>query len=301
MKVLLASTSLLAVPTFNALKRDGHEFLGLLTKQEEHSGRGLKLGENELIKELTLRGERIFRVSGHQELFQVLHEIQPDLVVTISFGLLVRKNSLAIPRHGWLNLHFSLLPKYRGAAPVQRAILAGETRTGVTVFKLDEGMDTGPIYTSKEIDIREKSTGTLLDELALIGAGEVLSAIDSIEQGKSPIEQKGVSSLAPKIESSETRLDFQESALNTSRRIRAFSPKPGAWCEYKGRRIKILEAEVSTSSGGVAGQISALAPLTISCGKGSLIVKTVQEAGKKAMSAGDWLRGSRVEVKESFE
>ena len=295
MKVALASTSLLALPTYKALKRSKHDFLALITKTEVRAGRGMRVSENELVKAIG-QDEEIVRISGNKDLLSALNSLEPDLVIAISFGLLVKPASLQIPKHGWINLHFSLLPKYRGAAPVARAILSGESSSGITVFKLDEGMDSGPIYRAKELSLGEKSNGDLLIEFAEQGSKEVLETIEMIDKGILPKTQVGSVSLAPKIESGELRLNLHMDSTEILRKIRAFSPKPGAWCELNGARIKILSARATNSIPGNAGEITSLTPFIVSCGAGAIEITRLQEAGKQAMSAADWARGSRVSV-----
>ncbi|MFM7874743.1 MAG: methionyl-tRNA formyltransferase, partial [Actinomycetota bacterium] len=236
----MASTSALALPTYRALKNSSHQLSAIITKSEKESGRGLKIEESAFIA--SLEGERVIRIDDQQELVAALKEEKVDLVVTVSFGMIVKEEALKIPSSGWINLHFSLLPKYRGAAPVQRAILAGEEETGVSIFQLDKGMDTGALYTSKSIEMGEKSSGELLNELAEIGSQELLRAIEMIEKGVAPTPQMGEASLAPKIHSEETALDFKASVDVVVRKVRAFAPKPGAWSKLRGGRVKILEA-----------------------------------------------------------
>lgn len=299
MKVALASTSVLALPTYRALKNTSHEFLGIITKNPKQSGRGLNEEDNDLVEALS--GEKIFRISNQEELVNIIEKLCPDLVITISFGMLIKERALKIPEHGWINLHFSLLPNYRGAAPVQRAILAGERSTGVSVFKLDNGMDTGPIFSTRSLEVLEKDSGTLLRELAELGSAEVLKSLEMIESGIAPTPQKGTGSLAPKIATAEAQLDFTFKAEIVSRKIRAFAPKPGAWCTFRKTRIKILAAKEIPFVGLRPGEILALSPLTIACSESAISVITVQEAGKKIMSAQDWLRGSRAGIGEFFE
>ena len=300
LRVLIASTSKLAVPTIEALRGAGHEILGVLTKEDRPSGRGQNKKSQLIVEEIDTNIP-IFKISDQNVLATALRDTKPDLVVAISFGMLVKPESLAIPKNGWINLHFSLLPKYRGAAPVQRAILAGESESGVTVFALDEGMDTGPIYASRKISIAGMNTGEALDEMSSIGASVVIDAIDAISAGISPVAQIGDFSLARKIESDETRIDFGLPAVQIERQIRAFSPKPGAWCFLRGLRMKILAADAVANSKKSPGEILATNPLTVATIDGALLIKTIQESGKKAMNSGEWVRGARIELSEKFE
>ena len=299
LRVALASTSVLALPTYRALKNSSHQLSAIITKSEKESGRGLKIEESAFIA--SLEGERVIRINDQQQLVAALKQEKVDLVVTVSFGMIVKEEALKIPSSGWINLHFSLLPKYRGAAPVQRAILAGEEETGVSIFQLDKGMDTGALYTSKSIEMGEKSSGQLLDELAEIGSQELLRAIEMIEKGVAPTPQMGEASLAPKIHSEETALDFKASVDVVVRKVRAFAPKPGAWSKLRGGRVKILEAERSNLPPKKPGEILSLNPLIISTSDDAITIKTVQEAGKKVMNAPDWVRGARLAIGEFFE
>ena len=300
MRVLFASTSEIAIPSIRSLQNAGYEVIGLITKADRPTGRGQASKPQQIA--LELEGSLpIFKVADHESLARTLKELRPDLVIAISFGMLVKTDSLLIPQHGWINLHFSLLPKYRGAAPVQRAILAGDQESGVTIFKLDEGMDTGPIYASKSLSIAGKSYGDVLDEMSRLGGDLLLSVIDQISRGVNPTPQEGEATLARKISSDETRIDFSTSAAYIERQIRAFAPKPGAWCFFRGNRIKILAATVSSESAGNMGEVVGVSPLTVKSDAGSLIIETVQESGKRLMDSSEWARGSRIEIGAKFE
>ena len=300
MRVLFASTSEIAIPSIRSLQNAGYEVIGLITKTDRPKGRGQASKPQQIA--LELEGSLpIFKVADHESLARTLTELRPDLVIAISFGMLVKTDSLLIPQYGWINLHFSLLPKYRGAAPVQRAILAGDQESGVTIFKLDEGMDTGPIYASKSLSIAGKSYGDVLDEMSRLGGDLLLSVIDQISRGVNPTPQQGQATLARKISSDETRIDFSTSAAYIERQIRAFAPKPGAWCFFRGNRIKILAATVSPESAGNMGEVVGVSPLTVKSDAGSLIIETVQESGKRLMDSSEWARGSRIEIGAKFE
>lgn len=299
MRILLASTSSLALPTFEAIRSTEHELIGLVIKAERPSGRGQGKHENELARRLGAEGLEVYRVSSHDELAGLLTDLSVDLVIAISFGMLIKRDSLEIPRFGWINLHFSLLPRYRGAAPVQRAILAGEEVTGVSVFKLDSGMDTGPIYRQASLQIAGQNAGEVLNSLANLGSSEVVATLNLIEAGEQPTPQSGTSSLAPKINSSETRIDFSEKAIEASRKIAAFAPSPGAWCELGGKRIKLLAAKV-TSLVGKPGSCLSVDPLIIATGEESLEILEMQEAGKRRMTSTEWVRGSKIEIGARF-
>jgi len=302
LKVVVASTSELALPTIEEILRAKHEILGLITKADRPAGRGRKERPQEIVSAVADKFP-IFKVSNQGDLEEVLHKLAPELVIAISFGMLVKLDSLQIPSFGWINLHFSLLPRYRGAAPVQRAILAGDDDSGVTVFALDEGMDTGPIYVRTPCSIANLDSGAALTKLASIGANSVVKALAMIEKGISPTKQESNFSLAPKINPEELRINFHQSPYHILNQIRAFSPTPGAWCQFRGNRIKILEASVQGQDGknDSPGAVLSVEPLKIASSGGFLEIKKLQESGKKVSTSADWVRGARIKDGEKFE
>lgn len=300
MKILLASTSRLALPTLKLLAQSDQQIIGVLTKPDRPSGRGLESRAQELVAEID-GSYQIFRVSNQAELADALLRTRPDLVIAISFGMLIKQESLSIPNHGWINLHFSLLPKFRGAAPVQRAILAGEKSSGVTVFALDEGMDTGPIYTTREFSIAGMSAGSALEAMAKIGSAAVVEAVELISRDLEPSAQIGEPTLAPKISNSELQISFAREVEEIDRQIRAFAPKPGAWTTFRGNRIKFLAAEINRTVTGSAGEVLSSSPLVVAGPDGSLMIHLLQESGKRVMTSEEWVRGARIQVGEKFE
>jgi len=226
-----------------------------------------------------------------------------DCVITIGYGVLLPQVVLDIPKHGFLNLHFSLLPAYRGAAPAQRALLNGEMVSGVTVFQLEKGMDTGPIYSQLPINIDPSWRSVeLLSELAHQGPSAVATAISMIETGLSPTAQSGTPTLAPKITKEEARLDFSKSAENIVNAVRAFTYEPGAWCLWNNESFKITSASVANHQGLVIGQVVVSEKrVFVGCGSASATeLLNVVPAGKKEMPAIDWARGARLLGGETF-
>ena len=300
MRILLASTSSLALPTFELLRSTNHQTLGLLTKTEKPAGRGRQTKDSSLVDQIA-NSMPIYRINDDASLERLLFELKPDLVIAISFGMLVKKAALDMPKHGWINLHFSLLPKYRGAAPVQRAILAGEHKSGVTVFFLDEGMDTGPIYAAKEMSIEHLNAGEALNAMANLGANAVLETLSAIENGVPPINQIGHPSSARKISKEETKIAFDSDSEDIGRQIRALSPLPGAWCTFRGTRFKILKSESRPESIGKPGEIFSINPLLVATDRGAISILEIQESGKRVMSGEEWARGARPVLGETFE
>ena len=217
--------------------------------------------------------------------------------------MLLPEAVLNIPKYGFINLHFSLLPRWRGAAPVQRALEAGDRTTGVTVFKLDAGMDTGPIYTSSTYDVNPTiNTQELLTELSSLGVNTVLDAISLIEKGVTPQDQSSEGATrASKLSSEEAQIDWGQDSLAIVNKIRAFYPNPGAWSNFRTVKIKIESAKVSESSlkpGEIAPQGRSV---LVGTGNGAIELVTVKAAGKSAMSAQDWANGQHLLTGEKFE
>ncbi len=302
MRISIASSSLVAIPTLELLEKSDHEICSYITTPDAPSGRGRVLSPNPFAAYLEGRG--IDPVKGRDMNFlkEHLEGTRPDLVITIAYGQLIPERLLLLPRNGWLNLHFSLLPAWRGAAPVQRCILAGDSATGVTVFALDKGMDTGPIYTTRVLHLDgNETTPALLASLSGLGASAVVAALEKIQSHQQPTPQSNVGiSLAPKISSTEAKIDWSGSAVEIERKVRAMLPKPGAWSEIGPLRFTITSStamdveENETSAKLSAGEISRDDGLVIGCGKGFLKIRTLIPAGKREMSSEEWLRGSDI-------
>jgi methionyl-tRNA formyltransferase len=224
-----------------------------------------------------------------------------DLLITIGYGRILPSATLSIPKFGCINLHFSLLPKYRGAAPVQRAIEAGETQSGVTVFALDPGMDTGPIYTSITTSIVPTMRSfELLDKLSHVGVDALKQALVEIEKGTVPTPQNGESSLAAKITRDEAQLNWSSPAVSLINKIRAFYPQPQAWTVFRGQPLKISSARVSDEVQDLhPGELQIVGgDCVIGTLDKAIVLERVTPAGKKEMSALDWSRGARFEDAE---
>ena len=273
----------------------------MITQPDRPAGRGLTLKESPVATWAKDRGITVHKPADQTEFKLAVRDI--DLVITIGFGVIIKEEILNLPKHGFINLHFSLLPRWRGAAPVQRAIEAGDKKTGVTVFKLDKGMDTGPIYRQKEIDIpNHATTESLLQELAILGAPVVLDAIEAVESGEVPaIQSIDGASRAEKLSKDEGRIDWHLSAKKIERKIRAFYPAPGAWTTFRDEIIKIEQAQSCNSKVGQPGEISIDGKdLFISTPEGALQIITVKPAGKASMSIVSWMNGARIEQHERF-
>jgi methionyl-tRNA formyltransferase len=292
MRLAFMGTPDFAVPTLDALIGAGHEVAAVYTQPPRPGGRRGREPTPSPVQRraeaagLEVRTPLTLRDAEEQARFRAL---ELDAAVVAAYGLILPVPVLEAPRWGCLNVHASLLPRWRGAAPIQRAILASDEKTGVTIMAMEKGLDTGPMLAVRETGVRGKTAGELTGELADIGAGlmaEVLERIDTLPRRPQP--DAGVT-YAHKIEKHEARLDFNLPAAELERRVRAFNPSPGAYLEYAGERIKIHAAAVSPESG-APGTVLDYA-LTIACGEGALRPLALQRAGRGVVSAGELLRG----------
>jgi methionyl-tRNA formyltransferase len=300
-QIAVAATPEVALPTLEALLKSEHNLVSVITQPDRPAGRGLSLKESPVAIWAKDRGISVRKPVDQEELKLAVSDI--DLVITIGFGVIIKEEILNLPTHGFINLHFSLLPKWRGAAPVQRAIEAGDEVTGVTVFKLDKGMDTGPIYRQKEIAMpHQATTDSLLQNLAVVGAPVVLDAISAIETNELPINQSvDGASRADKLSKDEARIDWNDPAMQIERKIRAFYPAPGAWTTFRDEAIKIESARAGEMNAGLPGEIFLEGKdLFISTSEGSLQILKVKPAGKASMDAVSWINGARIEQHERF-
>ena len=294
MRIGVAATPSVALPVLDWLATSSHEIVRVITQPDRPSGRGQEISASPVAQWAFANRVQLLRPESPLDLVGFLEDL--DCVITIGYGVLLPEEILALPRHGFLNLHLSLLPAYRGAAPVQRAIENGETITGVTVFALDKGMDTGPIYTSAQLAIDPSwRTGELMHALAQMGPSVVDAALAAIANGVPPQKQVGISSSAPKISKKEAEINWSQSADEILRKVRAFYPAPGAWSTWDGAGFKVTRAKISQGKLSI-GEIAIIdGDVVVGCGsKSALSLLTVIPAGKKEMKAEDWARGARL-------
>jgi methionyl-tRNA formyltransferase len=300
MHIGVAATPDVAIPTLDWLLQSDHTIDLVITQPDRPAGRGRQLTQSSVGEWAHQHSINLVKPEKSSELAGKIDDL--DLVLTIGYGVLLPENILALPKHGFLNLHFSLLPAYRGAAPAQRALHNGETTTGVTVFKLDKGMDTGPIYSQKSIAIDPAwRSFELLRELSQLGPAVVAEAIIQIEKGVEPIAQGGDASTAPKITKAEAKIDFNSNATSIVNAIKAFTYEPGAWTIWKDEPFKVTAAVVSTHTGFKPGEIlNKDDALLVGTKDFCIEILTVTPAGKKEMKAIDWVRGARLVGGEYF-
>ena len=292
MRLAFMGTPDFATPSLAELIASGHDIACVYTQPPRPKGRGLaeekspvhKLAESAGIQ---VRTPHRLKHAPEQEAFAAL---RLDAAIVVAYGLILPKAVLEAPRLGCFNVHGSLLPRWRGAAPIQRAIMAGDAETGVQVMRMEEGLDTGPVLMSERVAIGRKTYGELHDELARLGAdvlGRTLVELQKSQIVEQPQSHVGVT-YARKIEKSEARIDWKRSARELDWLIRGLSPSPGAWFEAKGERIKVLLAE-PVSGSGEPGEV--LSPLVVACSDRALKLITVQRAGRAPMEAEAFLRG----------
>lgn len=301
MQIAVAATPEVAIPTLELLLQSSHDLVCVITQPDRPSGRGLALKETPVALWAKENGIKVYKPANQSELVSIVENV--DLVLTIGYGVIIKEEILNLPKYGFINLHFSLLPKWRGAAPVQRAIEAGDQTTGVTVFKLDKGMDTGPIYLQKELAMPAgANSASLLKDLSFLGSTIAIDAIAAIENGEVPVEQPTTgSSRAEKLSKEEGRIDWKMSATQIDQKIRAFYPSPGAWTTFRDEVIKIDSVLLSHRPNSDPGEILVYEKdLFVSTATGSLQIISLKPAGKPVMTASAWLNGARITSQERF-
>lgn len=302
MRVLFAGTPAAALPSLEALLASRHEVLAVLTRPDAPAGRGRRLAASPIKERAQNAGLEVLTPPRPSDPAFVdrLRTLAPDCCPVVAYGALVPTTALAIPPGGWVNLHFSLLPAWRGAAPVQHAILAGDEVSGATTFGLEAGLDTGPVYGVITEEIRHTDTaGELLARLASAGADLLVATLDGIEAGTvTAVEQPtfGVS-LAPKFSPGDVRVDWGAPALRVDRLVRAATPQPGAWTTFRGTRLglgpvrPVSAAAVAPPPGGLAAEANEVAVGTASA---PVLLSQVQPEGRRMMPAPAWARGVRL-------
>lgn len=325
MRLVFAGTPEVALPSLEALLASRHEVVAVVTRPDARAGRGRALVPSPVRGRAEEAGLEVLTPGKPSDpAFQErLRQLAPDACPVVAYGALVPTSALEIPRHGWVNLHFSLLPAWRGAAPVQHAIMAGDEVTGASTFLLEKGLDTGPVFGVMTETIRPRDTaGDLLGRLAEAGAGLLVATLDGIEDGTlvpRPQPAEGVS-LAPKIEVEDARVRWSRPAQAVDRQVRGCTPSPGAWTVFRGERVKLgpvtpLATDGPVGSGPVdpatsLGAVPCLGSgelhvtkraVAVGTGSGSVVLGEVRPHAKKPMPAADWARGVRIGSGERFE
>ncbi|SDZ32205.1 methionyl-tRNA formyltransferase [Micromonospora pattaloongensis] len=307
MRLIFAGTPAVALPSLDAIAASGHELVAVVTRPDAPAGRGRRLVRSPAAAWADERGIEVLTPQRPREpeFQERLRALAPDCVPVVAYGALVPPSALEIPTHGWVNLHFSLLPAWRGAAPVQHAVLHGDAVTGASVFQLEAGLDTGPVFGTLTDEIRPTDTsGDLLERLAISGSQLLVAVLDAIDAGTARAEPQPADgiSLAPKLTVEDAQVRWSEPAFAVDRRIRACTPAPGAWTSFRDERVKLGPVRP-------AGDAPELKPGDVLVERNRVLVGTatapvvlgeVRAAGKKAMPAADWARGARVQTGERF-
>jgi methionyl-tRNA formyltransferase len=304
MRLVFAGTPDVAIPSLDALVGSTHDVVGVITRPDAPAGRGRTLVPSPVRVRAQEHGIPVLtpRTPRDPHFQEQLRALAPDCAPVVAYGALVPRTALDIPRHGWVNLHFSLLPAWRGAAPVQHAIRSGDEVTGATTFLLEEGLDTGPIYGVMTETIRATDTsGEVLGRLALAGAGLLVATLDGIEAGRliaAPQPGEGVSH-APKVEVQDARVDWAMPALAIDRLIRSCTPAPGSWTTFRGERVKLapvapVAAETVSAPLGPGELLVTKAAVYAGTATSPIRLGLVRAHGKKEMPAADWARGTRI-------
>ena len=299
MRVLFAGTPAVAVPSLNALLEAGFDVVAVLTRPDAPLGRKRTLTPSPVAARAEELGLPVIRAAKiDDDAVAAIRAANPDVAAIVAYGGLIPERALTIPEHGWINLHFSLLPAWRGAAPVQHAVINGDDVTGASTFLLEEGLDTGPVYGQlTETLSPEDTSGALLERLSHSGAVLLAQTLSAIESGAAhAVPQSGDVTLAPKLSIDDARVNWNQPALAIRRRINGVTPEPGAWTTWDGARFKIGTAALRPDITDLApGQVrfsgGAQAAAVVGTGSAGLELLQVQPAGKKMMPGADWARG----------
>ncbi len=304
MRVALFGSPAFALPVLDALL-SSHEVVLVAAQPDKPAGRGNSLTAPPVAaraRELGVRLEQPSRLKHNEAFFELMRSLELDVAVTAAYGKILPQTLLDIPKHGFLNVHASLLPNYRGAAPIQWALISGETETGVSIMQTEAGLDTGPVRLVRKLDIDPDDTSlTLFDNLSVLGAGALTDALGQLERNELPshLQDNTEATHAPMLSKDDGRIRWDAPAAQLYNRYRGVFAWPGSFTAYGGKLLKVPKlSPVKTSISGEPGEIVALTPegITVGCAKGAVLLETVQPAGKPKMRAYDWANGYGVRV-----
>jgi methionyl-tRNA formyltransferase len=311
MRVLFWGTPSFAVPTLRAVAEEGHEVVSVVTQPDRPAGRGLELRPSEVKEVARAEGIPVLEPEKPRgpEFLDRIRALEPDVSVVVAYGHILRREVLDVPRLGSINVHASLLPELRGAAPIPWAIARGFTRTGVTVMRMVEAMDAGPILLQEEVPIAENETATdLAARLAEVGAVALVEALALLSVGQlvESAQDDALATFAPKVDRAAARVDWNRSARDVANLIRAMDDTPGAWSTLRGEPVKLFRPELDgvEASAGLPGEVLEADPkggLVVATASGALRLREVQPQGKRRMAAQDWIRGRGAVRGERFE
>jgi methionyl-tRNA formyltransferase len=296
MRIVFVGAGAIGLPTLQALLKSEHEVVGVVTQTDKPVGRAQSMEPTPIKKTMQGTAVRILQPARikDQQAIEEIRALKPDVIVVMAYGQILPRDVLEIPGIACLNLHASLLPRWRGAAPIQAAIAAGDQETGITVMYMDEGLDTGDILLQRTIDIRSDDTGgSLHDRLAQIAPDALLESLQTLAKGSAPriSQDNNVATYAPKLKREDGKIDWSQPAETVERKIRAYNPWPGAFMEIDGQNLKIFSASIVDVSGKPGEIVRNDNALVIVAGKGALLLNEVQLEGKRRMSAAEFARG----------
>lgn len=307
MKILFAGTPEFSASALAALLDAGHEIVGVLTQPDRPAGRGMQLMPSPVKRLAMMQGLPILQPVtlkdyAVQEQLAALH---PEVMIVAAYGLILPRAILELPRYGCLNIHASLLPRWRGAAPIQRALLAGDKETGITIMQMDEGLDTGPMLLKSVCPIQPQDTaGSLHDKLAALGAQAIVTALQRLQSGElvGETQDEAQACYAAKLGKAEAQLNWIQCASEVERAIRGYNPYPGAWTVLRGQVIKIWRARVHSGIQSAPGRIVHVGrdQLWVACGEGGLALEVLQRPNAKALPVEQFLRGMPLDCGEMF-
>lgn len=308
MKVIFAGTPPFSAPALEALANAGHEIGLVLTKPDRPAGRGMR----NIPSAVKLLAEKYgFAVQQPESLKRpgvegMLAVVRADIMVVVAYGLILPPSVLNLPKFGCLNIHASLLPRWRGAAPIERAILAGDRETGISIMQMDQGLDTGDVLLRQRIPISEQdTTETVRERLSKLGAACILEVLTSIQQGTARAfpQHDEEATYAAKIDKSEAEIEWRSDAEQISRQVRAFNPYPGAYSRVRDISMKIWQASIKTNAKGEPGEILATGPggIVVASGDGGVVLEIVQKSGARRLTADQFLLGHPLQPGERFE
>lgn len=306
MKILFMGTPDIAADSLAALIAAGHEICAVFTRRDKPVGRKQILTAPPVKQLAEQHGIPVYqpRTLRDGSSDDVIRELAPDIIVVVAYGCIIPPQLLHVARYGCINLHISLLPKYRGSAPIQWAVLNGDRCTGVSIMQLDEGLDTGDVLMVEPVDIDpEETSGQLFDRVSAVGAKTLVQALEKLQAGqlKPEPQQHEMATMAPPLTKDMARFDFTQSAAHIHNWVRGMNPWPVAWFEQEGKRIKVLECRMAKAGDSAApGTVLALKPLTIACGEGAVELLTVTPEGGKPMAGTAWAAGRRLKAGDSL-
>ena len=297
LRIAYAGTPEFALPPLEAIARSGHQLVGVWTQPDRPAGRGRKLTPSPVKQRALGLGAPVHQPEKFksEEAKQALRDAKPDVMVVVAYGLILPASVLAIPRYGCLNIHASLLPRWRGAAPIQRAILAGDAETGVAIMQMDKGLDTGDVLRESRTPIGEDDDSQKLhDRLSMLGAEALMQVLDVLPETKPRKQDPAGVTYAEKLTKEEAKLDWSKSAAELARAVRGYNPWPVAYTQYQGQPLRIWRAKPLESSGKtLPGAVLAAGRegIDVACGQGSLRILELQPAGGRVLSAADFANG----------